>query len=172
MSRLSSSSRAPATAASTGLRARRSARPVRAPRDRCVEHRMAAPRRRSSLQRVLDAVGDDLVAHLGLFEMMRLALTSNAFLSGVCSRVRTLDLDDAHLRGCDGFRENQVTALLRRCDGLRYVSMRGDRPLADDQLVVALMAYCTSLRSLTLTSGSLTDSAVAAMVRVHAGTCV
>ncbi|KAH8053543.1 ATPase [Aureococcus anophagefferens] len=80
--------------------------------DRAILLHMAA-RSRSGIHRVLDAVGDDLVAHLGLFEMMRLALTSNAFLSGVCSRVRTLDLDDAHLRGCDSFRENQVTALLR-----------------------------------------------------------
>ena len=131
---------------------------------------MAAPRRRSSLQRVLDAVGDDLVAHLGLFEMMGLALTSNTFLGGVCGRARTLNFVESFgYDVSDGFGANQVTALLRRCDGLRYVSMRGDRPLVDDQLVVALMAYCTSLRSLTLTSGSLTDSAVAAMVRVHAG---
>jgi F-box/leucine-rich repeat protein 2/20 len=102
--------------------------------------------------------------------MMGLALTSNTFLGGVCGRARTLNFVESFgYDVSDGFGANQVTALLRRCDGLRYVSMRGDRPLVDDQLVVALMAYCTSLRSLTLTSGSLTDSAVAAMVRVHAG---
>jgi len=100
---------------------------------------------------------------------MRLALTSNAFLSGVCSRVRTLDLDNAHLRGCNSFRESQVTALLRRCDGLRHVCLDEDCPIGQTEFVVALMAYCTSLRSLTLTDGNLTDSAVAAMVRVHAG---
>jgi len=131
---------------------------------------MMVPRRRSSLQRVLDAVGDELVAHLGLFEMMGLALTSNTFLGGVCGRARTLHFVESFGYDIsDGFGANQVTALLRRCDGLRYVSMHGERPIVDDQLVVALMAYCTSLRSLTLTSGSLTDSALAAMVRVHAG---
>ena len=128
-----------------------------------------AARSRSGIHRVLDAVGDDLVAHLGLFEMMRLALTSNAFLSGVCSRVRTLDLDDAHLRGCDGFRENQVTALLRRCDGLRHVCLEDDLPIGQTEFVVALMAYCTSLRTLTLVDGYLIDSTVAAMARMHAG---
>ena len=137
--------------------------------DRAILLHMAA-RSRSGIHRVLDAVGDDLVAHLGLFEMMRLALTSNAFLGGVCGRARTLNFAESFgYEVSDGFGANQVTALLRRCDGLRYVSMRADRPLVDDQLVVALMAYCTSLRSLALTSGSLTDSAVAAMVRVHAG---
>ena len=138
--------------------------------DRAILLHKMAVRSRSGLQRVLDAVGDDLVAHLGLFEMMGLALTSNTFLGGVCCRARTLNFVESFGYDVpDSFRASQVTTLLRRCDGLRYVSMRNDRPLVDDEFVVALMAYCTSLRSLTLTSGSLTDSAVAAMARVHAG---
>jgi F-box/leucine-rich repeat protein 2/20 len=102
--------------------------------------------------------------------MMGLALTSNTFLGGVCGRARTLNFVRSFGYDVpDNFRASQVTTLLRRCDGLRHVTLFGDVPIDQTEFVVALMAYSTSLRSLTLKDGSLTDSAVAAMVRVHTG---
>jgi hypothetical protein len=141
---------------------------LRAPRRAAPE--MAGPRR-SSFARVFDAVGEELVADLKLADVMRLAQTSSTFLGSVCCRVRNLSLSDI-VKHADA---KQATALLRRCTGVetvsmpyayRYQSKEEDRRICDDEIIFTLMAHCTSLRSLRLTRGLATDSAVAAMARV------
>lgn len=96
---------------------------------------------------------------------MRLAQTNSTFLGSVCCRVRSLHLSDI-VKNADA---EQATALLRRCTGVRMVRM----PYVDhctDEILFALMAHCTSLRSLTFEGsypqGCASDSAVAAMARM------
>ena len=135
---------------------------------------MAGPRR-SSFARVFDAVGEELVADLQLADVMRLAQTSSTFLGSVCCRVRSLQLNEV-VKNADA---QQATALLRRCTGVKTVRMldfhvlRQDEAknyISDDEIINALMAHCTSLRSLTLEGSDYrrfaTDSAVAAMARM------
>ena len=126
---------------------------------------MAQPRR-SSFARVFDAVGEELVADLRIADVIRLALTSTKFLSGACCRVRRLSIS-GWFRSVDA---KNVTALLKRCTGLHEVHSYGSKPIEHDELTFALMAYCPSLRSIHLSdSRTLTDSAVAAMVRMYPG---
>ena len=121
---------------------------------------MAGPRR-SNFARVFDAVGEELVADLKLADVMRLAQTSSTFLGSVCCRVRSLQLHEI-------MDAEQATALLRRCTGVKAVNFIPThyKRISDDEIIFALIAYCTSLRSLRLTQGIATESAVAAMARV------
>ena len=105
---------------------------------------------------------------------MRLAQTNSTFLGSVCCRVRSLQLNQV-VKNADA---QQATALLRRCTGVKRVSMyvlfsKGYKAsISDDEIINALMAHCTSLRELTLEGNYeynrrfATDSAVAAMARM------
>ena len=129
-----------------------------------------AQSRRSSFARVFDAVGEELVADLGIADVIRLALTSTKFLSGACCRVRRLMIGQgnspAHSSRMDA---KNVTALLKRCTGLHEVTSLTNTLIKHDELILALMAYCPSMRSISLWYGDVTDAAVAAMVRMYPG---
>ena len=106
------------------------------------------------------------MADLRIADVIRLALTSTKFLSGACCRVRLLNIS-GWFSSVDA---KNVTALLKRCTGLHEVHSYGSKPIEHDELTFALMAYCPSLRSIHLMSSrTLTDSAVAAMVRMYPG---
>lgn len=88
----------------------------------------------------------------------------------MCCRVRSLQLHE--IIDADA---NQATALLRRCTGVKTVRILDSwscKDISDDAIINALMAHCTSLRSLTLPGnydfnrGFASDSAVAAMARM------
>ena len=131
-----------------------------------------AGQRRSNFARVFDAVGEELVTELKLADVMRLAQTSSTFLGSVCCRVRSLNFNDI-VKHAD---MKQTAALLRRCTGVKTVSMPelGHSPeeddknrISDDGIIFALIAHCTSLRKFDAVSRFLaTESAVAAMARV------
>ena len=136
---------------------------------RCVETMPATSAR--AFERVLDAVHDVLAKQLGLWQMMRLAQTSPTFLSRVCGRAHDLSfrLHPSHLV-MRRIKVPQLVALIRRCAGLRTVNMCGwltFAKLVGDEVMYALAAYCTSLRSLTMDCAEITDCAVAAVARVH-----
>lgn len=122
-----------------------------------------------AFERVLDAVQDVLAKQLGFWQMMRLAQTSPTFLSRVCGRAR--DMSSVHEFHSDirKIEVRQLVALLRRCAGLRTVYMCGWNvgKFVCDEVMYALAAYCTSLRSLTMDDGEITDCAVATVARVH-----
>jgi len=122
-----------------------------------------------ALERVLDAVHDVLAKQLGLWQMMRLAQTSPTFLSRVCGRAH--DLSSALPLHLDirKIEVPQLVALIRRCTGLRSVDISGWSigKLVCDEVMYALAAYGTSLRSLSMDKGEITDCAVATVARVH-----
>ena len=123
-----------------------------------------------AFERVLDAVHDVLAKQLGLWQMMRLAQTSPTFLSRVCGRARDLSGVYEFHSDIRKIEVRQLVALLRRCAGLRTVNMSGwtiGGKFVCDEVMYALAAYCTSLRSLTMDSGEITDCAVANVARVH-----
>ncbi len=105
------------------------------------------------------------MADLGLADVIRLALTSTKFLSGACCRVRRLEIE-FYLPRMD---VKNVTALLKRCTGLHEVQSSSNTLIKHDELILALMAYCPSMRSIELWYGDVTDAAGAAMVRMYPG---
>ena len=129
--------------------------------------------RRSHLERALDAVHDALAPRCGFFEMMRLAQTSKALRSTVCSRARELDDSSWYVRDGEKTSRRKVSAkqlvpLLRRCVGLRRILLI----VADagDELILPLAAHCTRLESLAISyrgGTGCTDSGVAVLARVH-----
>ena len=123
-----------------------------------------------AFERVLDAVHDVLAKQLGLWQMMRLAQTSPTFLSRVCGRARDLSGVYEFHSDIRKIEVRQLVALLRRCAGLRTVNMSGwtiGGKFVCDEVMYALAAYCTSLRSLIMENGEMTDCAVATVARVH-----
>jgi hypothetical protein len=127
---------------------------------------MSTPRR-SHLERALDAVHDALAPRCSFFEMMRLAQTSKALRSTVCSRARELDakswfVSEVKMRKVSA---KQLVPLLRRCVGLRRISLL--LPDGGDELILTLAAHCTSLESLVISCAGCTDSGIAALARVH-----
>ena len=123
-----------------------------------------------AFERVLDAVHDVLAEQLGFWQMLRLAQTSPTFLSRVCGRARDLSGVYEFHSDIRKIEVRQLVALLRRCAGLRTVKMWGWKiggKFVCDEVMYALAAYCTSLRSLTMDRGEITDCAVATVARVH-----
>ena len=155
--------------------ARRAARDVRALSDAELHALYAAAlaeqsrRRFARFARAFDAAQDAIVEQLGTWESMRLALTNPTFLNKVCARVR--DLQDPE----DGWdiHYSHVVAIVRRCTNLQKITLHS-RDLVCDEVMSAITAYSASLRSLEMLNwdfpeipGQLTDSAIAAVARVH-----
>ena len=103
---------------------------------------------------VLDVVHDEISIQIGFCEMMRLAQTSKALMSSVCSRVIEFDFTDPledrepfALRKCQ-MPHDQVVPLVRRCAGIRHVRLSPFFCEEPDDVILALTKYCKSLRSL------------------------
>lgn len=109
-------------------------------------------------------VHSEISIQIGFCEMMRLAQTSKSLMSSVCSRA--VEINFTLSNGKCLVPRNRVAALVRRCAGLRRVRLAGRRYC--DEVILALCAYCTSLRSLELGPGA-SDSAIATVARVHTG---
>ena len=107
------------------------------------------------------------MANLRIADVIRLALTSTKFLSGACCRVRRLKIGQGNNQ--PRMDAKNVKALLKRCTGLHEVRSWGTKPIETDELILALMAYCQSMRSISFYNRDVTDSAVAAMVRMYPG---
>ena len=127
---------------------------------------MAAPRS-TRLEHVLDVVHDEITSKFALWDsmhyMMRLAQTSKTIHSIVCARELYFSRDCLDEADAD-----RAVAHLQRCAGLRRIMLHG---IFGADVMLAIAARCTSLRSLFLGNGfmGVTDNDIAAVLRVHTG---